>query len=164
VQSQITQRPRGGAIIQYDEEVVPLGLRILKEHQFAWNIEGRILEAPVATTWWIPYDYAAIMRYGHSVNTDIPEDLAQAEFPPEPWNDRVVIRIKSQASPKNPLAPLPADGSLEPPAPGLPTSWTGPALGQAPPISADASGLVGYHSQYSGGAADQGEEEVVPDP
>jgi hypothetical protein len=31
-------------------------------------------------------------------------------------------------------------------------------------ISADASGLVGYHSQYGSGAADQGEEEDVPDP
>jgi hypothetical protein len=37
-------------------------------------------------------------------------------------------------------------------------------LGQAPPISADASRLVGYHSQYSSGAADHGEEEDVPDP
>jgi hypothetical protein len=161
-QCQITQRQRRGAIIEFDGEVVPLGLRILKEHQFAWNLEGRILEAPTVTTWWIPYDYTAIMRYGHTVNTSLPEDPAEAEFPPEPWSDRVVIRIKSQASPKDQAAPLPADDPSGSSAPVLPSGWKGPALGQAPPISADASGLVGYHSQYSGGAADQGEEEEVP--
>jgi hypothetical protein len=64
--------------------VVPLGLKIVKEHQFAWNIEGRILESPMITTWWFPYDRQAIMRYGHSVNTDIPEDANEAEFPQEP--------------------------------------------------------------------------------
>jgi hypothetical protein len=106
------------------------------------------------------------MRYGHTVNTNIPEDPAEADFPPEPWPDQVVIRIKTQAPPKNAAAPLPAGdepcGSLT--VPGLPAGWRGPALGQAPPISADASGLVGYHSQYTTGSADQGEEEETPDP
>jgi hypothetical protein len=167
VQCQIKQRQRGGAIIECDGEVVPFGLRILKEHQFEWNLEGRILEAPAITTWWIPYDYAAIMRSGHTVNTAIPEDVSEAEFPPEPWLDRVVIRIKSQASPQIPAASLPDDYLSGSSAPGLPLGWRVPDLGQAPPISTDASGLVGYHSQYSAGSADQmaegGEEEDVPD-
>jgi hypothetical protein len=147
-QCQITQRKGGGAIIAYDGEIVPLGLKIVKEHLMVWNIEGRILESPIITTWWFPYDHQAIMRYGHSVNTDIPEDANEAEFRPEPWPERVVIRIKSQAPPQNPAAPLPAgDGSQDPSlAPGSPSGWKGPALGQAPPISTDASALVGYHS------------------
>jgi hypothetical protein len=49
-------------------------------------------------------------------------------------------------------------------APGLPLTWAGPALGQAPPISADASALTGYHSQYETRAADHGEEDDQADP
>jgi hypothetical protein len=136
----------------------------VKEHLLAWNIEGRILESPMITTWWIPYDYNAIMRYGHSVNSDIPEDPNEAEFPPTPWPERVVIRIKSQAPPQIPTALLSVDGSPAPSAPDSPSGWKGSALGQSPPISADAAALVGYHSQYESRPADQGEEEDQPDP
>jgi hypothetical protein len=101
------------------------------------------------------------------VNTDIPEDVNEAEFPAEPWPERVAIRIKSQAPPQIPASPLPAgDRSQEPPsAPGLPSGWKGIALGQAQPISADASGLAGYHSQDDGANVPKGiEEEIPPDP
>jgi hypothetical protein len=56
---------------------------------------------------------------------------------------------------------LPAgdDPCGSPPAPGLPATWTGPALGQAPPISPDAAGLARYHSPYSTQAADQEPED-----
>jgi hypothetical protein len=163
----VSRKDGGPVNIQDNEEVVPLGLKILKEHLMAWNLGGRILEAPVVATWWVLYDYHAIMAYGHTVNTDIPEDVNEAEFPPEPWPERVIIRIKSQAPPQIPAAPLPAgDGSQEPPsAPGSPSGWKGVALGQAQPISADASGLVGYHSQYDGANVPEGiEEEIPPDP
>jgi hypothetical protein len=84
-QCNVTQRAERGASIQYDGEVVNLGLRMLKEHAFAWNSEGRILEAPVITTWWLPYGLNAIVHYGHSVNSSIPEDPGEAEFPPTQW-------------------------------------------------------------------------------
>jgi hypothetical protein len=51
----------------------------------------------VSTTWWLPYDFEAIVRYGHAVNSSIPEDPNEAEFPPTPWADRVVIRGKTSA-------------------------------------------------------------------
>jgi hypothetical protein len=115
----------------------------------------------MVSTWWLPYDLKAIMRYGHSVNTIIPEDPDEAEFPPLPWGEQVTIRVKSQAPPAQPLAPSPAgDGSQDPPsAPGLPATRTGPALGQAPPISAEAAALANYHSPYQTRAADQEPED-----
>jgi hypothetical protein len=79
--------------------VVPLGLRILKQLLLAWNLDGRILKAPQTTTWWIPYDLEAIMRYGNSVNSDIPADPNEAEFPPTPLADEVTMRIKSRVAP-----------------------------------------------------------------
>jgi hypothetical protein len=145
--------------------VVPLGLRILKKHLLSWNLEGRILTDPTATTWWVPYDYHAIMVFGHSINSDIPADSNEAEFPPEPWPERVVIRVKSQAAPQVQAAPLPAGDGSQSSAPGLLSGWQGVALGQAQPISADASGLVGYHSQYQGVDVPKGiEEGLPPDP
>jgi hypothetical protein len=36
------------------------------------------------------------------------------------------------------------------------------ALGQAQPISAGASGLVGYHSQYDGANVPKGIDEEIP--
>jgi hypothetical protein len=112
-----------------------LGLKILKIHQLVWNLNGTLVNAPELATWWIPYNYEAIMRYGHLVNADIPEDPNEAEFPPSPWKDEVTIRIKSHASPQVPAAPLSVGGPQNPPAPGSPRGWTGPALGQASPIS-----------------------------
>jgi hypothetical protein len=131
---QATPREKGGAILTFDGEVPPLGLRLLKEHLFTWNLEGRILDAPMPKSCWFPYDFNEIMRFRHSVNRDIPEWGDEAEFPPTPWGDRVVIRVKSQIPPVHPLAPLPADGEppSSSPAPGLPATWTGPTLGQAP--------------------------------
>jgi hypothetical protein len=115
---------------------------------------------------WLPYDFSVIMRFGHTVNTNIPEDPDQAEFPPTPWGNNVMIRVKSQSPPVQPVAPLPAgDGSCEPPpAPGLPLAWTGPALRQAPPISAAAVAFAGYHSPNQTIPADPNEPEEPPDP
>jgi hypothetical protein len=75
-----------------------------------------------------------------------------------------MIRVKSAAAPQVPLAPLPAGGDPcgSPPAPGLPTTWTGPALGQAPAISPDAAALVGYTSPNESRPAD-GELEEDPE-
>jgi hypothetical protein len=42
-QCHISRVNDGPIIIQYGEETVPLGLRILREHLFSWNLEGRIL-------------------------------------------------------------------------------------------------------------------------
>jgi hypothetical protein len=95
-------------------------------------------------SWWIPIDREAIMRFGHSVNTSIPEDPNEAEFPPEPWPNHVIIRIKS--APPPPTLPMPEPAGGDPSASGLSTSWTGPALGQAPAISPDAATLANYIS------------------
>jgi hypothetical protein len=158
---QVTSRERGGAILTFDGEVPSLALKLLKEHLFTWNLEGRMLVAPMPKLCWLPYDFNEIMRFGHSVNTDIPEWGDEAEFPPTPWRDRVTIRVKSQIPPFQPLAPLPADGELpsSSSAPGLPAAWTGPALGQAPPISPDAAALAGYNSPNSKESAVQEPED-----
>jgi hypothetical protein len=84
-QCQVTPRSNGGAVIVYNGEVPPLGLKLLKEHLLSWNAESRIIAAPMVSTWWLPYDLNAIMRFGHAVNTVIPEDPNEAEFPPLPW-------------------------------------------------------------------------------
>jgi hypothetical protein len=88
------------------------------------------------------------MRYGHPIDSDIPESSDEAEFPPLPWGKEVTIRVRAQLPPAQPLAPLPADGGSPDPlsVPGSPATWTGPALGQAPPIDPDAAALVGYDS------------------
>jgi hypothetical protein len=132
-QYQITAQEGGWVMIAQDEDWIPLTLRVLREHVQAWNLNGSIISAPMVSTWWIPCDHEAIMRYGHSVNSSIPEDPNEAEFPRLPWADRVIIRIKSKAVPKVLSAPLPAGGDPHrfPPAPGLPSTWTGPALRQA---------------------------------
>jgi hypothetical protein len=141
---QIAPHHRDGSVIRYDDDLVPLGLKILKTHLLSWNLEGAILKAPQVTTWWIPYDFGAIMRYGHSVNSAIPEDVNEAEFPPTPWDDEVTIRIKSQRPPRAPPVQQSVGGApLPPPVPG-PSKWRGPALGQAAPISTDAAGLADY--------------------
>jgi hypothetical protein len=80
-QCRITPLSGVGATIEQDEDWVPLGLRLVREHALSWNLNGTILNAPMPTAWWIPYYYKAIMRYGHSVNSSIPEDPNEAEFP-----------------------------------------------------------------------------------
>jgi hypothetical protein len=102
------------------------------------------------------------MRYGHSVNTSIPADPNEAEFPDEPWPNDVIIRIKSQASPQVPAAPLPAGGPQGPSAPGLPSGWQGPALGTAPPISPQAASLANYSSPHSARTV-EGQKEDPPE-
>jgi hypothetical protein len=101
------------------------------------------------------------MRYGHAVNMSIPENPGEAEFPVAPWPHRVVIRIKSAAAPQMLLATLPVGGDPceSSSAPGLPSAWKGPALGQASPISADAAALTGYKSQNESLQADGQEDE-----
>jgi hypothetical protein len=47
-------------------------------------------------------------------------------------------------------------------APGLPAVWTGPALGQAPPIDPDAAALTGYDSSNQTTDAPQGPEDPEP--
>jgi hypothetical protein len=134
--------------VEQDDDWYPLSWSILREHALAWNLNGQIISAPGLSTWWIPYDFEAIIRYGHAVNSDIPEDPNEAQFPDAPWPNRVVIRIKPRANLKALMAPLPAGGDPRgpPSAPGLPLMWTGPALGQAAPISADAAALTDYKS------------------
>jgi hypothetical protein len=150
-QCHVSRDTGGPVIIQYDGEVVRLGLKILNEHLLSWNLEGRILTDPDISTWWYPYDFGEIMRSGHRMNTDIPEDPDQAIFPDLPWPERVMIRIKSQAPPPQvPAAPLPAGGGPSSSASGLSSGWQGVALGQAQAISADASGLVDYTSPNQG--------------
>jgi hypothetical protein len=149
-QCHVSRENGGPVIIQFDGEVVRLGLKILNEHLLSWNLEGQILADPNLSTWWYQYDLGKIMRHGHRINTEIPEDPDQAIFPNLPWPERVVIRIKSQAPPQIPAAPLPAGGNPLPLVSGSPSGWQGVALGQAQPISADASGLVGYNSPNQG--------------
>jgi hypothetical protein len=101
------------------------------------------------------------MRYGHSVNSDIPEDPAEAEFPNEPWPKDVVIRIKLHPGVSVPAAPFTTGGSgSSAPAPQL--KWIGPALGSVPMIGDAAAGLVGYSSSNSTRVV-EGQEEFPPD-
>jgi hypothetical protein len=102
------------------------------------------------------------MRYGHSVNSSIPADPNEAEFPDEPWPDDVIIRIKAHSGPQVPAAPLLADGSQNPAASDVPIGWAGPALGSAPSISAAASGLSGYTSVKKTRTV-EGQAEEPPD-
>jgi hypothetical protein len=103
------------------------------------------------------------MEFGHRINSEIPESSSEAEFPPEPWPERVVIRTKSHAPPQIPAAPLPASGDSLSTASGVPLGWSGVALGQAQPINADASGLAGYTSPNQGQDGTQ-IGDLPPDP
>jgi hypothetical protein len=81
-------------LIESHEEWIPLNLGIIRELELSWILDGSIIHPPDITSWWEPMDREAIMRFGHSVNTAIPEDPNEAEFPPEPWNKHVAIRIR----------------------------------------------------------------------
>jgi hypothetical protein len=85
--------------ITQPDEWIPLALRVLKERNMAFQLEGRLIEDPSITSWWFPYNYGAIMRYGNSVNSNMPPDPTDAEFSPQPWPERVIIRIKSARPP-----------------------------------------------------------------
>jgi hypothetical protein len=140
------QRPRQrhGPEITFYGEVPTLSHRLLREHRLAWNLNGLIIHAPQVTTWWIPYNKIAIMRYGNSVNCGIPHDPNEAECPDEPWPMDVTIRIKSHPAVQPLAAPLPAGDPPRPPRSLPPGSWQGLPPSQALEISAAASGLVGY--------------------
>jgi hypothetical protein len=75
-------------------EWTQLGLRVMREHDLVFQMNGVIIPTPSVTSWWIQYDFEAIMRCGNSVNSSIPPDPSEAEFPPFPWGNRVVVRIK----------------------------------------------------------------------
>jgi hypothetical protein len=133
-------------MLRFDEEFTPLGLRLMATHIFSWNLEGTILRDVAPMDLWLPYDQNLIMRRGREVNTSIPEDPAEAEFPDLPWEDEATILIKSHGNPSVPPAPVPTGGS-----PGVPpTTWIGPALGSAPPIDPDAAALTTYTSPNTG--------------
>jgi hypothetical protein len=102
-------------------EWIPLGLRVLREHDLALQLRGTLIEAPTITSWWYPYNYEAIMRYGNSLNSDIPADPNEAEFPPEQWPQRVIIRIKDAPLPNPEPGPCLAGDSSSPPPP--PKTW-----------------------------------------
>jgi hypothetical protein len=102
------------------------------------------------------------MRYGHAVNTDVPEDPDEAEFPDEPWPDDVIIRIKSHPGPQTVANPTAVGGAGDSSGTGGPTSWVGPALGSAPTISAAAAGLSGYSSANRSRLV-EGQPEEPPD-
>jgi hypothetical protein len=136
------------AIIQFDDEPTLLSSRLIGTHLFSWDLEGSIIRDVIPMDLWVPYDLGQIMRRGHSVNSSIPEDISQVEFPDFPWGDEVTIRIKSQNSP--PIASIPTPSSDPQRLIAPPSSWQGPALGQAPAISTDAADLTGYTSPNAG--------------
>jgi hypothetical protein len=147
-------------MIEFQGEIGPLGFRLMKQHILAWNLNETIINAPEPTNWFLPYDKEEIMRYGNTVNRTIPPDPEEAEFPDEPWPTDVIIRIKSHPPPQ--LSPDPIPNSGPPQSFHPPGSWLGPAPGQAPPISQNASALVDYNSPNSVQTVD-GQPEEPPD-
>jgi hypothetical protein len=139
-----------------------LSHRLLRQHRLAWNLAGNLLYAPEVSTWWLPYNKVAIMRYVHAINTDIPENPEDAEFPDEPWPEDVIIRIKSHPGQPAPAGPTSVGGTGGSSASGVPIGWAGPALGSAPAISAAASGLSGYISVNQARTV-EGQAELPPD-
>jgi hypothetical protein len=81
----------GEVSFNFNGEWISWNSRVLREHELVWEVAGRQIHAPQATTWWVPYDFNRIMSYGHAVNTSIPDDPNEGKFPDQPWEDRVVI-------------------------------------------------------------------------
>jgi hypothetical protein len=146
IQAKKTKLAHAGFKLQFDEDPLPLGLRLMATHIFSWNLEGTIMRDVAPMDLWLPYDQNLIMRRGHQVDTAIPEDPAEAEFPDLSWSDEVMILIKSHARPSVPPARISASGPPSIP----PSSWIGPALGTAPPISSDAAAVTTYASLNTG--------------
>jgi hypothetical protein len=161
-QCQLEPRRGHGPKISFTGGTPPLSHRLLRQHNLSWNMGGNILHAPQISAWWLPYNKGAIMRYGHSVNSDIPEDPEEADFPDEPWPEDVVIRIKSHPGPQASTGPVSVDGAGTLPPSGAPSSWIGPALGSAPMISPAAAGLEGYGS-FNRSRTVEGQTEEPPD-
>jgi hypothetical protein len=161
VSCKLTPRRNCGPVINFDGEAPQLSHKLLKTHKLAWQMNGKIFAAPETTTWWLPYDRNAIMRYGNTVNSAIPQDPDMADFPDEPWPTDVLIRIKSALPPPALSPPIFVGGNpiSSPP----PSSWQGPAIGQAPPISTAAASLSGYSSSNSVQTL-PGQKDEPPDP
>jgi hypothetical protein len=80
---QITQKGQR-LTIKTDQEPTLIGSKILKEHEFAFQLQSTRIQAPATTIWWYPYDLNEIMRYGHCLNSSMPESVGEAEFRAEP--------------------------------------------------------------------------------
>jgi hypothetical protein len=90
---------------------------------------------------WHPYDKEAIMRYGHSIDVEIPEGEGLGRFPPEPWGLEVDVWTKSDDENAS-AEPIPIQPQI--------LGWRGAPLDQAPAISQNAAGLDGYVSPNTG--------------
>jgi hypothetical protein len=92
------------------------------------------------------------MRYGHTLNTPIPESEDEAEFPPEKWAEEVTIRIRS-ADTSLSMNPIPVGGPL-------PRTWADVPICHARNIGQAAGDLEGYNSPNG----DQVRDQSRPDP
>jgi hypothetical protein len=64
-----------------------------REHILQFDVAGKkSTSKQVCCTY--PYDVDEIMRFGHTLAEQVPEDPACAEFPAQPWNTLVVIGVK----------------------------------------------------------------------
>jgi hypothetical protein len=140
--------------LTFDGEWILLGLRILGEHDLAFQPRGTLIETPTITSWWYPYNFEAIMRYGNSLNSSIRADPNEGEFPPEQWSQRVVIRIKTTPALNVPSAQLRAGDSS--PVSGLPMTWANVDPRNPKPISSASAGLVDYKTSHEVRPADDG--------
>jgi hypothetical protein len=64
-----------------------------KEHVLVFHVaEKKLVSERVRCTF--PYDPDEIMTFGHTLSDQIPEQPALANFPAQPWPDRVHITVK----------------------------------------------------------------------
>jgi hypothetical protein len=84
-------------IVRCEQEPARLEARVIKDHALSFILNGHTIQDSVVSSWWLPYDKEEVMRYGHRLSSDIPHSAADAEFPPEPWPNRVTVRLKSAA-------------------------------------------------------------------
>jgi hypothetical protein len=133
-------RNRGFAL-KFNEELFPLNNQFLRTHRFSFQLPNALVVDPYLMDCFLPYNRGEIMARGHSLNSAIPNQESEAEFPPEPWGASVTIRVKSMTA-AQPAAPIPVNPR--------PQSWADVSLGAAPAVSADASSPVGYVSPNTG--------------
>jgi hypothetical protein len=131
-----------------------LGLRVLREQNIADQLRGNLIEAPTITSWWYPYNLEAITRYGNSLNSDIPADPNEAEFPPEQWPQRVIIRIK-EAPPLNPTPNPCLAGDRSAPS-TAPRTWADVDQRNPRPIGDASASLTWYRTSDEVRPADEG--------
>jgi hypothetical protein len=110
----ISPSTTGGILFEADEEFSPLNLGIIRELQPSWQMPRLRIDSPGPMEWWEPANREEIMRLGHSINFDIPEDLSLAVFSPEPWGKHFTIHIvhPPELTPSPPPSPT---GDGEPP-------------------------------------------------